>query len=110
MTDYTIKAKEKLEKLKTIDKELRELKNKSFSDEENALFQNFSNSIRNCYALIKKTLEDDVVDPGEMEHIQIIEKKILQDARATILEDGKVSDDENALLKKLIAIFEPLTS
>ena len=40
--------------------------------------------------------------------MHIIEKKLIQDATAKAFEDGKISDDEKHLLRKLTELMESI--
>ncbi len=109
MSEHLEQTRNKLSRIKDIENDLKKIKTKKFTSDENALYLNFKNNIIEYDKLVNSILADGKVSMEEMENIQIIEKKILQDARATVLEDGKVTSEEAILLKKLIAIFETLT-
>ncbi len=109
MKDFHKTAKSKLDVARDIIIKVNRLKKDLTEDDETNLLNNFRDNMFSYSKLVNDAIEDKLVTGDEMEDIQIIEKKILQDARAIMLEDGKISKGENDLIMKLIELFEKLT-
>ena len=110
MDDFQKIARSKLDAARDIIIKVNKL-NETFTEvDETKLLNNFRDNMFSYSKLVNKAIDDDLVTIEEMEEIQIIEKKILQEARAIILEDGEISKGEGELIHKLIEFFESLDS
>ncbi|MCY3413154.1 MAG: hypothetical protein INQ03_16060 [Candidatus Heimdallarchaeota archaeon] len=109
MEDFKETAQKRLENARDTIIKIKSLKKADLNMDEEALLKNFRANLYEYSKLINQALEDNEVTPEELSEIQIREKKILQDARATILADGEVSKQEQELLEKLIDLFISMT-
>lgn len=108
MDDFKKTAQSKLDAANKIIVKIDSLNNTLTEDDETNLINNFRTNMHSYSKMVSNAMDDDVVTLDEMEEIQIIEKKILQEARAIILEDGEISKGEGELIRKLIELFESL--
>ena len=108
MDDFQKTARSKLDAARNIIIKVNKLSETLTDEDENALLDNFRDNMFSYSKLVNKAIEDDLVTFEEMEEIQIIEKKILQESRAIMLEDGEISRGESELIHKLIELFENL--
>jgi hypothetical protein len=108
MDDFQNSARSKLDAAREIIVKVNKLSETFTEADETALLNNFRDNMFSYSKLVNKAFDDDVVTIEEMEEIQIIEKKILQESRAIMLEDGEISKGEGELISKLIELFENL--
>jgi tellurite resistance protein len=76
------------------------------TDDEIGLIMNIKRNLDNYFAIIQEYDDTDVLTRSEEMHI--IEKKLIQDATAKAFEDGKITDDEKQLLRKLAELMESI--
>ncbi|MCE7736376.1 MAG: hypothetical protein GPJ54_15965 [Candidatus Heimdallarchaeota archaeon] len=76
------------------------------TDDEIGLIMNIKRNLDSYFAIIEQYDDSDILTRSEEMHI--IEKKLIQDATAKAFEDGKISDDEKQLLKKLAELMESI--
>lgn len=96
-----MKAKDLIGNLKKV-----ALDDGEITEEERVLIVNIGKNLENYFSIVKNA-EGDVLSQNEELHI--MEKRILQDAHATALSDGMMSDNEKSLLAELIKIMQEIS-
>lgn len=107
--EYSKKAiKSKIKIARDIVQTLTEVANKDdeITDDEISLIMNIKRNLNSYFAIIEEYDDSDNLTRSEEMHI--IEKKLIQDATAKAFEDGKISDDEKQLLRKLAELMESI--
>ena len=108
--DRTEKAKLALTTLFTIMEKLDALADSDYvyTDDEIILFDHINANLDHYFVLLEKFIEDNVITDEELDEMKKFEKKIVEDAKSKAFEDGKISEDEKALLDKLVVLLEAL--
>lgn len=107
--EYSKKAiKSKIKIAKEIVQTLTDVANidGKLKDDEISLIMNIKRNLDSYFAIIEGY--DDSDDLTRSEEMHIIEKKLIQDATAKAFEDGKITDDEKQLLRKLVELMESI--
>ncbi len=100
----------KLKKAKEIIGELNKIAEADgeISLEEMQLLNSINFNLEKFFSLVSSAANDGVITDEELVQIHVFEKRIIQEASSKAFEDGRISNEERALLTKLILLMEEM--